>query len=87
VQYAHNPVRSAVLSMAAILPNTQLSRRKEQYGITQGELPTIWITNQHMIGTAERVEYYNELNALIKSHSIGSEDGNNSIDVLQKERL
>lgn len=87
VQYAHNPVRSAVLSMAAILPNTQLSRRKEQYGITQGELPTIWITNQHMIGTAERVEYYNELNALIKSHGIGSEDGNNSIDVLQKERL
>jgi radical SAM superfamily enzyme YgiQ (UPF0313 family) len=86
VNYANNPIKSVVLSLAAILPNTQLDRRKAQYGITQGEIPTIWITQQHSINTAERIKYYDELTALL-THDLGivENNGNNSIAVARKE--
>lgn len=85
-EYAKDPIKNVVLSLAAILPNTQLDKRKEQYGITQGEIPTIWITQQ-LISTAERVAHHDDLANLILKLGMQTNIGNNSVDVARKEIL
>ena len=85
VEYARVPIKNVVLSLAAILPNTQLDRRKQQYGITQGEIPTIWIAQNYQISTAERVQYHDELSLLIRNIGIGASIGDNSVEVARKE--
>jgi len=83
-EYARVPIKNVVLSLAAILPNTQLDRRKQQYGIIQGEIPTIWIAQQS-IGTAERVAHHDSLARLILAMGMGANIGNNSVEVARKE--
>lgn len=85
--YANNTVQTIVLSLAAILPNTQLDKRKTSYGIKQGEIPTIWIALEQQIGTIERVQYYDELTALINNLGMGSSVGNNSVEVARENSL
>jgi hypothetical protein len=84
-EYARDPIQQVVLSLAAILPNTQLDKRKTQYGIKQGEIPTIWIAQQHQIGTSERVQYHDELSLLIRNIGMMASVGDNSVEVARKE--
>lgn len=83
-EYAKDPIKNVVLSLAAILPNTQLDKRREQYGITPGSIPTIWITQQ-MISTVERVKYHDDLAELILKLGMRTNIGNNSVEVARKE--
>jgi radical SAM superfamily enzyme YgiQ (UPF0313 family) len=85
INYSKNPIQQVVLSLAAILPNTQLDRRKTQYGITQGEIPTIWITQHDQISTADRVRYHDELSLLIRNIGINASIGDNSVEVAREE--
>ena len=61
-EYAENHI-TVMLSEAQILPNTQLSRRKEEYEITAGEIPQEWdkigLTND------QRKQYNNEVSQLL----------------------
>jgi len=61
-EYAENHI-TVSLSEAQILPNTQLSRRKEEYEITAGEIPQEWdkigLTND------QRKQYNNEVSQLL----------------------
>jgi hypothetical protein len=84
-EYAKNTVDHVVLSLSAILPNTQLDRHKSKYGIQSGEIPTIWITQQNSISTAERVQYHDELAALVSGLGMNTEIGNNSVEVARLE--
>ena len=83
--YAKDPIKQVVLSLAAILPNTQLDKRKAQYGIDPGEIPTIWIVQHQQISTADRVRYHDELSLLIRNIGIGASIGDNSLEVARKE--
>lgn len=85
-QYFKNPVQSVVLSLAAILPNTQLDQRQKQYGIVKGEIPTIWLTPATQVSAQDRVTYYNELSAMIEKFG-GSTNGkhDSSLAITQTE--
>lgn len=52
------------LSFASILPNTQLSRRSDEYGIKRGKFPSIWINQNLNITSAQRIQYLLELEKL-----------------------
>ena len=63
--YAKFPVKSVDFSLASILPNTELDRKKKDYNITQGEIPTFWISNTTHVSTQDRLEYYDVLTKLL----------------------
>jgi protoheme ferro-lyase len=63
--YAQFPVKSVVFSLASILPNTELDRKKKDYNITQGEIPTFWISNATQVSTQDRLDYHDTLTKLL----------------------
>jgi hypothetical protein len=87
-QYANDPINSVVLSMSAILPNTQLERKQQDYGIIRGEIPTVWMTQISAISTKDRLKHYNELNELlILLNMCPSNGGDNNIDSIENELM
>jgi len=87
-QYAGNAITRVVFSLAAILPNTKLERKQQEYGIVRGEIPTVWMTQINAISTQDRLNHFDELNdLLIKLNMAPSNGGNNNISVAQKELL
>lgn len=86
--YAGNAIRQVVFSLAAILPNTALERKQQEYGIVRGEIPTVWMTQINAISTQDRLNHFNELNdLLIKLNMTPSNGGNNNMSVAQKESM
>ena len=86
--YAGNAIRQVVFSLAAILPNTALERKQQEYGIVRGEIPTVWMTQINAISTQDRLNHFNELNdLLIKLNMTPSNGGNNNMSVAQKELM
>lgn len=85
VKYAKKPIDHVVLSLASILPNTQLDKRKTSYGIEQGELPMMWIMKQNSISVADRVTYYDELVILLQSLNMTTTIGNNGLEIARNE--
>jgi hypothetical protein len=87
-QYAGNAITRVVFSLAAILPNTKLERKQQEYGIVRGEIPTVWMTQVNAISTQDRLNHFDELNDLLtKLDMAPSNGGNNNISVAQKELL
>jgi len=87
-QYANDPISSVVLSMSAILPNTQLERKQQDYGIIRGEIPTVWMTQISAIGTEDRLKHYNELNdLLILLNMHPANGGDNKISSIENELM
>lgn len=85
-QYARNPVYSVVTSLAAILPNTKLDRKRNEYGIVSGEIPTIWLTPESEISVQDRLKYLNELLEILKLSGFSATPGNdNSVATAQAE--
>lgn len=60
-QYAKDPIININLSPASVLPNTQLARKADEYGLKVGTLPTIWINQQLNISQELREKYQKEL--------------------------
>ena len=56
-----NSIDFVNLSFAAILPGTELDRRVDEYGITKGKLPSIWINQNLNITPGDRKNYLREL--------------------------
>jgi len=83
--YARNPINHVVFSLASILPNTKLERKQEEYGIVRGEIPTIWMTQTSDISTADRINYYYELNDLLTKLNMSSSNGGSSMDITAAE--
>jgi hypothetical protein len=85
--YFKHPIRSVVLSLAAILPNTQLDKNQNKYGIIKGEIPTIWMTAATYVSTQDRVDHYTELARLVRSFGVIADAGNDSLEAVKKEML
>ena len=83
--YAKNSVTSVVLSMASILPNTQLEKNQSTYGIVRGEVPTIWLTKKNNIDTQDRLNYFNELTQLLVTIGIYQDNNDNTIKIINQE--
>ena len=64
-EYAVDPVYSVQCTLSAILPGTKLERNQEKYGITKGNLPTIWMNHQTNIGDAERLDHLIKLKDIL----------------------
>ena len=60
-QYAQDSVMGINLSPASVLPNTQLARKADEYGLKVGALPTIWLNQQLNITQEVRERYQQEL--------------------------
>jgi hypothetical protein len=74
--------------MSAILPNTQLERKQQDYGIIRGEIPTVWMTQISAIGTEDRLKHYNELNdLLILLNMHPANGGDNKISSIENELM
>jgi hypothetical protein len=75
-----------VCSLSAILPNTKLERKQQDYGIVRGEIPTIWMTPVNNISTADRLRHFNEFTQLLTHLKISNTNGgDNNIDVVLEE--
>jgi hypothetical protein len=83
--YAGNPINQVVFSLSAILPNTKLERKQEEYGIVRGEIPTIWMTQVNDISTQDRINYFNELNELLTKLNMTTTNGGSSMDITASE--
>jgi hypothetical protein len=83
--YARNPIDQVVFSLSAILPNTKLERKQEEYGIVRGEIPTIWMTQATDISTQDRINYFNELNDLLTTLNMAATNGGSSMDITSAE--
>lgn len=83
--YAGNPIDQVVFSLSAILPNTKLERKQEEYNIVRGEIPTVWMTQVNNISTQDRINYFNELNSLLKSLNMCASNGGSSMDITSAE--
>jgi len=65
-RYARDPVFAVLLSLASILPETQLARKSKIYGIKQGDLPGIWINQNLNITVEDRKQYLKELDQVVR---------------------
>jgi hypothetical protein len=83
--YAGDPIRQVVFSLSAILPNTKLERKQEEYGIVRGEIPTIWMTQVNDITTQDRIDYFNDLSALLTTLNMSSSNGGSSMEITSSE--
>ena len=83
--HARNPIKQVVFSLSAILPNTKLERKQQEYGIVRGEIPTIWITQATEISTQDRIHYFNELNELLTTLNMTITNGGSSMDITSAE--
>jgi hypothetical protein len=83
--YARNPIDQVVFSLSAILPNTKLERKQEEYNIVRGEIPTIWMTQITDISTQDRITYFNELNGLLESLNMSASNGGSSMEITSAE--
>ena len=83
--YAGNPITQVVFSLSAILPNTKLERKQEEYGIVRGEIPTIWMTQATDISTQDRINYFNELNELLTTLNMSITNGGSGMDIALAE--
>ena len=83
--HARNPIKQVVFSLSAILPNTKLERKQQEYGIVRGEIPTIWMTQVNDISTQDRINYFNELNELLITLNMTSTNGGSSMDITSAE--
>ena len=77
-QYARTPVYSVVTSLAAILPNTELDRKRSEYGIISGEIPTVWLTPVSEISVQYRLQYLNDLLATLRKQGFPATSGNDN---------
>jgi len=83
--YAGNPINQVVFALSAILPNTKLERKQEEYGIVRGEIPTIWMTQVNDISTQDRINYFNELNDLLTRLNMAITNGGSGMDITSAE--
>lgn len=83
--YARNPIQKVTFALSAILPNTKLERKQEEYGIVRGEIPTIWMTQITDISTQDRINYYNELNNLLTTLNMIVDNGGSSMSITSAE--
>lgn len=83
--YAGNPINQVVFSLSAILPNTKLERKQDEYGIVRGEIPTIWMTQTTDISTQDRINYFNELNELLTTLNMSATNGGSGMDITASE--
>jgi hypothetical protein len=84
-KYACNPIDRVIFSLSAILPNTKLERKQEEYGIVRGEIPTIWMTQVTAISTHDRINYFNELNDLLITLNMSSNNGGSDLEITSAE--
>ena len=84
-QYARDPINQVVFALAAILPNTKLERKQEEYGIVRGEIPTIWMTPVNKISTLDRIQYFDELTSLLTKMNMNNTNGGSSMAITSAE--
>ena len=85
-QYGQNTIKSVVCSLAAILPNTELKRKQDKYGIVSGSIPTIWMTPVNNISTQDRLDYQLDLLELLtKLRMNPAHGGDNNVNVVKEE--
>jgi hypothetical protein len=61
----NNVVTSVTCTLSAVLPNTQLERNLNSYGVTLGNIPVRWVNTAQGIDEATRMAYHDELQALL----------------------
>ena len=84
--YARTPIKQVVFSLAAILPNTKLDRKQQEYCIVKGEIPTVWMTPLTEVSTQDRINHFNDISSLLVKLNINSVNGgDNSVIVAQKD--
>jgi len=71
-EYAGDPVFMVLLSMASILPETQLARKSNEYGLKKGKLPSIWINQNLNITVEDRKKYLRELEEILHDGGFNS---------------
>jgi Radical SAM superfamily len=86
-KYARMPINQVIFSLSAILPNTKLERKQQEYGIVRGEIPTIWMTQATDISTQDRINYFNELNELLTTLNMAISNGGSSMEITSAELI
>lgn len=64
-QRYNDTVTSVTCTLSAVLPNTQLERNLNNYGVTLGNIPVRWVNQQQGIDEATRITYHDELQQLL----------------------
>jgi hypothetical protein len=80
--YAKQPIRSVVCTLSAILPNTQLDRRRDDYGIIKGDIPVIWMNKHSMITQQDRIEHLDRLNLILQESGMNSSVDNLTVRMM-----
>ena len=61
VKYAQNSVIGVLLAYAAIIPDTELSRKAEEYGISLGKYSTVWFNKKLGISAEVKAQHMEDL--------------------------
>ena len=61
----NDTVTSVTCTLSAVLPNTQLERNLNKYGVTLGNIPVRWVNTAQGIDEATRIAYHDELQQLL----------------------
>jgi radical SAM superfamily enzyme YgiQ (UPF0313 family) len=61
LKYAQNSVTGVMLTYSAIIPDTALARKAEEYDIALGKYPTVWFNKRLGISAEIKTQYMQEL--------------------------
>lgn len=64
-EFANNSVCFVNLSLASILPGTQLARKSDELNLKRGKLPSIWINQSLNITNEQRKQYLLDLQKIV----------------------
>ena len=59
--FAQNSIIGVILSYSSIIPDTALSRKAEEYGITLGKYPTVWFNTRSGISAEIKTQHMQDL--------------------------
>ena len=60
-KYSQNSVAGVLLQYAAILPNTALARKSNEYGIVLGDATPVWFNKKISVSIEEKVQHMKDL--------------------------
>ena len=60
-RFAQDSIIGVILSYSSIIPDTALSRKAEEYGITVGKYPTVWFNKRSGISAKIKTQHMEDL--------------------------
>lgn len=81
-RFASLPIKNVICTLSAILPNTELDRRHQQYGIVKGDIPVIWMSQNSMVTQQDRLTHLDQLNQVLRESGMTSSTDNLTVRLM-----